>query len=89
MNQDGTKNVETLKEKKADRLHVNTFEEMLEWIKKYYAKKIEEHPLIYFYHNYVKNLRYYFYLIQEKCSKFLKIPRKIIIKVSKEFFELP
>ena len=36
---------------------------MIEWIKKYYPKKIED-PLNYFYNNYVKNLRYYFYLIQ-------------------------
>ena len=63
---------------------------MVQWVNKYYKPKIQyNNALLYFYHSYVKNLRYYFYEIQQKCNKKIMIPFKIVIKVPKEYLELP
>ena len=56
------------------------------WSEKNYSEI--ENSLKYFYNTYVKNLRYYFYLAQDKINKNSLVKRDIILKVPKEYLEL-
>ena len=56
---------------------------MLDWAKKYYSKA--SNPCAYFYDTYVKNLRFYFYSIQERLNKKSQISSPIKLKVPSKY----
>lgn len=77
-------NHETVRNKELERCKVNTFDEMIIWVSKFYKDKVTN-PLEYFYNSYVKNLRYYFYLAQEKLNDNSIIKQHKLLKVPKQF----
>lgn len=60
---------------------------MIKWVSKFYKEKVAN-PLEYFYNSYVKNLRYYFYLAQEKLNDNSIIKQHKLLKVPKQFLQL-